>query len=82
MGPGDIRDAQPWEVSFVAVSAIAGEPPDAVASALGDAGVQRAEALVAALAPGGATSSKEARARVLARALSDVVLALDAMRYA
>lgn len=65
-----------WEAAFVAVSAIAGEPPDAIASALGDAGMARVTDLVRAL---GATS-KEARARALARAVSDVALAIDALR--
>jgi hypothetical protein len=76
--PEDHRDADRWEAAFVAVSAIAGEPPDAVASALGEGGMSRAADLVRAL---GATS-KEARARALARAVSDVALAIDAMRYA
>jgi hypothetical protein len=78
MPPVDVRDAPRWEASFVAVSAIVGEPAVAVASALGDAGMANAAHLVRALeAP-----SREARARALARAVSDVVLAIDAMRYA
>jgi hypothetical protein len=68
-------EAERWEAAFVAVSAIAGEPPEAVASALG---VARAADLVRALG----AASKEARARALARVLSDVALAIDAMRYA
>jgi hypothetical protein len=76
--PSDLRDAPRWEAAFVAASAIAGEPASAVASALGDAELARAADLVRALeAP-----SREARARALARAVSDVVLALDAMRFA
>ena len=90
MGPGDLRDVQGWESAFVAVSAIVGEPAEAVASALGDVGVARASSLVRALDPANAanatsatgTTSKETRARALARAVSDVVLAVDAMRYA
>jgi hypothetical protein len=78
MPPADLRDAQRWEASFVAVSAIAGEPADAVASALGEAGLAHAADLVRALE----TPSREARARGLARAVSDVVLAIDAMRFA
>lgn len=78
MPPADLRDTRRWEASFVAVSAIAGEPAVDVASALGEAGLARAADLVRALeAP-----SREARARVLARAISDVVLAIDAMRFA
>ncbi len=78
MPPLDVRDELRWEASFVAVSAIVGEPAVAVASALGDAGLANAAQLVRALeAP-----SREARARALARAVSDVVLAIDAMRYA
>jgi hypothetical protein len=83
MGPGDLRDVQGWEIAFVAVSAIVGEPADAVASALGDVGVGRASSLVRALDSTAATAatSRETRARALARAISDVVLAVDAMRY-
>jgi hypothetical protein len=92
MGPGDLRDVQGWESAFVAVSAIVGEPAEAVASALGDVGVGRASSLVRALDPANAANatnatsaagatSKETRARALARAISDVVLAVDAMRY-
>ncbi len=87
MGPGDLRDVQGWESAFVAVSAIVGEPAEAVASALGDVGMARASSLVRALDPANAANatnatSKETRARALARAVSDVVLAVDAMRYA
>ena len=87
MGPGDLRDVQGWESAFVAVSAIVGEPAEAVASALGDVGMARTSNLVRALDPANAASatgatSKETRARALARAVSDVVLAVDAMRYA
>ena len=67
-----------WEGAFVAVGAIAGEPPEAIASALGDEGVARAADLLRALA----SPSRETRARALARAVSDVVLAIDASRYA
>jgi len=78
MGREDIRHVERWEPAFVAVSAIAGEPPEAVASALGDAGMAHAASLVRALG----AASRDARARALARAVSDVALALDAMRYA
>jgi len=67
-----------WEAAFVAVSTIAGEPPDAIASALGGAGMAHAVDLVRALG----AASKEARARALARAISDVALAIDALRCA
>jgi hypothetical protein len=78
MRQGDLQDAERWETAFVAVSAIVGEPPEAVARALGESGMARAADLVRALG----AASKEARARALARALSDVALAVDAMRYA
>jgi hypothetical protein len=67
-----------WETAFVAVSAILGEPPDAVAGALGGPGMGHAADLVRALG----ASSREARARALARAASDVALAIDTMRFA
>jgi len=78
MKPTGVRDGPRWETAFVALSAIAGEPADAVASALGEAGTAHGADLVRALT----ASSREARARALARAVSDVVLAIDAMRYA
>jgi hypothetical protein len=77
MAPVDER-TDLWETAFVAVSAIAGEPLDAITSALGESGTARAGELLRTLA----STSKEARARALARAVSDVALALDAMRYA
>jgi hypothetical protein len=78
MRPGDGRDLERWETAFVALCAIAGEPSEVIASALGEPGVARAAHLVRALG----AASKEARARALARVLSDVALAIDAMRYA
>ncbi len=78
MRPDDLRDAERWEAAFIAVSAIVSEPPEAVAGALGEAGMARAADLVRALG----AASKEARARALARAVSEVALAIDAMRYA
>jgi hypothetical protein len=78
MKPADAGNGLRWETAFVALSAIAGEPMEAVARALGEAGSARAADLARALA----ATSREARARALARAVSDVVLALDAMRYA
>jgi len=67
-----------WEAAFVALGVVAGEPPEAIASALGDEGVARVADLLHALA----APSREARARALARAVSEVVLAIDASRYA
>ena len=74
----DVCDELRWETAFVALSAIAGEPMDAVASALGESRWARTGDLARALT----ATSKEARARSLARAVSDVVLAIDAMRCA
>jgi hypothetical protein len=67
-----------WEAAFVALGVVAGEPPEAIASALGDEGAARVADLLRALA----APSRETRARALARAVSDVVLAIDASRYA
>jgi hypothetical protein len=78
MKSADVRDELCWETAFLALSAIAGEPMEAVASALGESKWARTADLGRALA----ATSKDARARALARAVSDVVLAIDAMRYA
>jgi hypothetical protein len=67
-----------WEAAFVAVGTIAGEPSEAIASALGDEGVARVADLLRALA----VPSREARGQAMARAVSEVVLAIDASRYA
>jgi hypothetical protein len=77
MKSADVRDELRWETAFVAVSAIAGEPMEAVASALGESRWARTRDLARALA----STSKDARVRALARAVSDVVLAIDATRY-
>jgi hypothetical protein len=76
MAPGD-EDGDRWEPAFVAVSVIAGEPLDAIASAVGQDGMARAADIVRALG----AASREARARALARAISDVALAIDALGY-
>jgi hypothetical protein len=78
MSPANTGSAPRWETAFVAVSTLAGEPPGAIAGALGEAGAAEAAQLVRALEG----TSRGGRARSLARALSDVVLALDALRYA
>jgi hypothetical protein len=78
MKPAGVGDGPRWETAFVALGAIAGESTEAVASALGEAGRAHAADLLRALA----ATSREARARALARAVSDVVLAIDAMRCA
>jgi hypothetical protein len=78
MKSADARDEVRWETAFVALSALAGEPMEAALGALGESGAAHARDLSRALA----ATSKEARARALARAISDVVIAIDAMRYA
>jgi hypothetical protein len=78
MKSADVHDELRWEIAFVALSAIAGEPMEAIAGALGEAKWARTGGLARALT----ATSKDARARALARAVSDVVLAIDAMRYA
>jgi hypothetical protein len=67
-----------WETAFVAVGAIAGEPLEALTRALGEEGAAHASELLSALT----VPSREARARSLARAVSEVVLAIDAARLA
>jgi len=70
-----------WETAFVAVSVIVGEPVDAVARALGPAAGD-AGAPVSELLRKLAGASREARARALARVVSEVALAVDAVRLA
>lgn len=67
--------SRPWEVDFVAVSTALGEPMTAVAQALGEVGVQRAGALVAALQ----SPTRSGRATALATALAEVASDLDGM---
>ena len=64
-----------WQTTFVAVSLLLGEPPEAIAAALDD-DVTEAESALRAMTAG----SREDRARALARAVSEVALAIDAVR--
>lgn len=68
----------PWEPSFVAVSAILGEPLEDVVAALGDASVERAAEILRGLR----SPTKSVRARALARVVSEVALAIDRARLA
>ena len=68
-----------WQTTFVAVSLLLGEPPEAIAAALDDDD-DRTEAAVALRAM--TSGSREDRARALARAVSEVALAVDAVRFA
>jgi hypothetical protein len=67
-----------WEPAFVAIAAIVGEPLEATLEALGDEGAAHAADLLQALR----STSKDARARALARVVSEVAIAVDAMGYA
>lgn len=69
-----------WTTAYIATSALLGEPLDAAAAAIApmEALSPPASALVGILRSG----SREVRAQALARALSEVVLALDAARLA
>lgn len=67
-----------WEPAFVAIAAIVGEPLEAALAALGDEGAAHAADLIHALR----STSKDARARALARVVSEVAVAIDAMGYA
>lgn len=66
-----------WEPAYLAVSAVLGEPLDAAMASLLDGGGGGTRA--AALLKGLRSSLREARARALADALSEVALAVDAM---
>ncbi len=63
---------RPWEPAFVAVSTLLGEPPEAIAAALGDG--ERA-----APPPADAAASRRARAEAIAAGVSSVIRALEAM---
>jgi hypothetical protein len=64
-----------WESAYFATSALLGEPLEASIASLGEAGPARAAELVEALR----SPSREVRALALARAVSDVARAVDAM---
>lgn len=69
-----------WQAAFVAVGALLGEPAEAMAGALDPRALDgdgRVEALVRALA----SPSRDERARAMARALSEVALAVDSARW-
>jgi hypothetical protein len=66
-----------WQTTFVAVSVLLGEPPDAIAEALDERGLADASAALRAMTSG----ARDDRARALARALSAVALAVDAARF-
>jgi len=67
--------SRPWEIDFVAVSAVLGEPMTAVTEELGAGGVLRARELVSALQG----TTRSARAAALAMALAEVALSLEQM---
>ncbi len=67
-----------WEPAFLAVGVLVGEPLEALTAALGDAGEPHTTSLVEALR----STSRETRARAIARVVSDVAVAIDALRYA
>jgi hypothetical protein len=66
---------RPWEPAYLAVSAVLGEPLDAAMASLPGGGGTRAAVLLKGLR----SPLREARARALADALSEVALAVDAM---
>lgn len=65
-----------WESAFLAVSAVLGEPLEESVRALGDEGAARAAAMLGGLR----SESREQRARAIASGVSEVAVALDAMR--
>ncbi|HEY1696314.1 MAG TPA: hypothetical protein VGG39_29315 [Polyangiaceae bacterium] len=67
-----------WPSAFLATGVILGEPRDASAAILGDAGTPQSAALARELlAP-----AREARARAAARVVTAVAAAIDAARLA
>ncbi len=67
-----------WERAFAAVSALLGEPADAIAAALGESGAGRAADVLRGLrAP-----SREARARAIARSVFELAVDLERLKLA
>jgi hypothetical protein len=66
-----------WEPAFVAVGAIAGETLEVTTAALGETGAARAADLITALR----STSRDTRARAIARVVSEVAVAIDALGY-
>ncbi len=64
-----------WEPAFVAIGAIAGEPLEVLTAELGDSGAAHAADLLQALR----STSRDTRARALARVVSEVAVAIDAL---
>jgi hypothetical protein len=67
-----------WEAAFVAVSGVLGLALEESVAAVGDAGALHAGELLVALR----SPARAARARAIARVVSDVALAVDAARLA
>jgi hypothetical protein len=81
-GAGGNEARATWETAFVAVGLLLGEPADAIERALvldaAEAGAPARAASLRSMAGG----SREARARAIARVVSEVAVALDATRLA
>jgi hypothetical protein len=67
-----------WETSFVAVGLLLGEPAESLERALGGEGSNAAVGWLHTLVEG----PREARARAIARVVSEVAVTLDAVRLA
>ena len=67
-----------WRSAFLATSVLVGEPLDAAIGALGDAAAVGASPLLQELR----SSSREARARAIARIMTSVASEVDAARLA
>jgi hypothetical protein len=74
----DAVSARDWEAAFFAVSAILGEPLESSLAAAGEPTTGGATELVRALRG----SSRERRARAIARVVSQVAVDVEAMRLA
>jgi hypothetical protein len=64
-----------WQTAFVATAALLGEPPDAIADALGSS-TERAKSLLVTLR----SPSREIRARAIARGLFEAIVAVESWR--
>jgi hypothetical protein len=72
----DAVSTRDWEAAFFAVSAILGEPLESSLASAGEPTTSAGADLVRALR----SSSRERRARAIARVVSQVAVDIDAMR--
>jgi hypothetical protein len=73
-----MSDSPDWPSSYVAASALLGEPADAIEACLGDCATEASTAVLAALRSG----SRDVRAAALARVATAIAVAVERARLA